>query len=247
MPETKRANELLADMRRDQVHVAIAVDEYGGTAGVVTVEDLLEEIVGEIADEYDTEEVEVQRLSDDEWIVDARLPLDELNELFGTAIDSEDFDTVGGLILSLLGRLAAPGDEVERHEDACGCECSRSAGAASSGYASSARSRPSSRSRSAQRRAKLSCPPISRDSSWPVPVASSMTSHTRLAAVLKWSGAPGTGACAFADALVGPSRTSRGRYASGIGQADGTVRRSHAPFVSATHSPSSPSLRVLIP
>ncbi len=112
VPETKRANELLADLRRDQVHMAIAVDEYGGTAGVVTVEDLLEEIVGEIADEYDTEEMEVQRISDTEAIVDARLPLDELNELFSTGIDSEDFDTVGGLIFSLLGRLATPGDEV---------------------------------------------------------------------------------------------------------------------------------------
>ncbi len=116
VPETKRANELLADMRRDQVHMAIAVDEYGGTAGVVTVEDLLEEIVGEIADEYDTDEVEVQRLSDHQAIVDARLPLDELNELFGTEIDGEDFDTVGGLIFSLLGRLASPGDEVESAE-----------------------------------------------------------------------------------------------------------------------------------
>lgn len=112
VPETKRANELLSDMRRDQVHMAIAVDEYGGTAGVVTVEDLLEEIVGQIADEYDTEEVEVQRISEDQAIVDARLPLDELNEIFGTAIESEDFDTVGGLIFSLLGRLAVPGDEV---------------------------------------------------------------------------------------------------------------------------------------
>ena len=116
VPETKRANELLADMRRDQVHMAIAVDEYGGTAGIVTVEDLLEEIVGEIADEYDTEEVEVVRVSDSEAIVDARLPLDELNELFDTEIASEDFDTVGGLILALLGRLAAPGDEVVSEE-----------------------------------------------------------------------------------------------------------------------------------
>ena len=118
VPETKRANELLSEMRRDQVHMAIAVDEYGGTAGVVTVEDLLEEIVGEIADEYDTEEAEIERLSDDEAIVDARLPLDELNELFDTAIDGEDFDTVGGLIFALLGRLAAPGDEVVSEEHA---------------------------------------------------------------------------------------------------------------------------------
>ncbi len=116
VPETKHVDELLADMRRDKVHMAIAVDEYGGTAGVVTVEDLLEEIVGEIVDEYDVEDLDVQRLSDDEAIVDARLPIDDLNELFGTEIDSEDFDTVGGLILSLLGRLAVPGDDVTSDE-----------------------------------------------------------------------------------------------------------------------------------
>ena len=112
VPETKRANELLADMRRDQVHMAIAVDEYGGTAGVVTVEDLLEEIVGEISDEYDVDEVDVQQISPDEAIVDARLTIDELNDVFDTEIASEDFDTVGGLVVTLLGRLAVPGDEV---------------------------------------------------------------------------------------------------------------------------------------
>jgi len=112
VPETKRANELLSEMQRDHMHMAVALDEYGGTAGVVTVEDLLEEIVGEIADEYDSGEVDIRRISDDHAIVDARLPLDELNELFGTDIESEDFDTVGGLIFSLLGRLANPGDEV---------------------------------------------------------------------------------------------------------------------------------------
>ena len=112
VPETKRADELLADLRRDQVHLAIAVDEYGGTAGVVTVEDLIEEIVGEIADEYDVEELEVERIAEDEAIVDARMTIDELNEFFETAIESDDFDTVGGLIFTLLGRLATPGDEV---------------------------------------------------------------------------------------------------------------------------------------
>jgi len=113
VPETKRADELLTDLRSDQVHLAIAVDEYGGTAGVVTVEDLLEEIVGEISDEYDIEEAEVERLAEDEALVDARMTIDELNELFGTAIESDDFDTVGGLIFTLLGRLASPGDEVK--------------------------------------------------------------------------------------------------------------------------------------
>lgn len=112
VPETKRADELLADMKRNKVHLAIAVDEYGGTAGVVTVEDLLEEIVGEIRDEYDTAEVEVERVSDDECIVDGGLALSELVDLFGVAVGNEDVDTVGGLAVSLLGRLAVPGDEV---------------------------------------------------------------------------------------------------------------------------------------
>ena len=112
VPETKRADELLADLRRDQVHLAIAVDEYGGTAGVVSVEDLIEEIVGEISDEYDVEELEVEHIGNGEVIVDARMTIDELNELLDTLIESDDFDTVGGLIFTLLGRLAAPGDEV---------------------------------------------------------------------------------------------------------------------------------------
>jgi magnesium and cobalt transporter len=112
VPETKRANELLADMRRDQVHMAIAVDEYGGTAGVITVEDLVEEIVGAIEDEYDTAAVDVTRISDTEAIVDASLTIDELNDIFETQIHSEDFDTIGGLIVTELGRLAVPGDEV---------------------------------------------------------------------------------------------------------------------------------------
>ena len=116
VPEAKRANELLADLQRDQIHMAIAVDEYGGTAGVVTVEDLIEEIVGEIVDEYDTDEVELRRVSDDVAIVDARFTLDDLNELFGLDVDSEDFDTVGGLVFSLLGRLAAPGDSAESEQ-----------------------------------------------------------------------------------------------------------------------------------
>ncbi|MQC28169.1 MAG: HlyC/CorC family transporter [Chloroflexi bacterium] len=116
VPETKRADQLLADLRRDQTHMALVVDEYGGTAGLVTVEDVLEEIVGEIVDEFDTDEVEVERISETEAIVDARLAIDDLNELFDTTVESEDFDTVGGLVVSLLGRLATPGDRVESPE-----------------------------------------------------------------------------------------------------------------------------------
>jgi CBS domain containing-hemolysin-like protein len=98
--------------------MAIAVDEYGGTAGVVTVEDLVEEIVGEISDEHDTDEIEVERLSDDEALIDARLSIDDLNEIFGTEIEIEDVDSVGGLVVSRLGRLAVPGDEVATDDEA---------------------------------------------------------------------------------------------------------------------------------
>ncbi|MSQ42538.1 MAG: HlyC/CorC family transporter [Dehalococcoidia bacterium] len=112
VPETKRANDLLADLRRDKVHMAIAVDEYGGTAGVLTVEDLVEEIVGAIADEYDTVDTDVQQISPNEAIVDASLTVDELNDLFDTEIVPDNFDTVGGLIVTALGRLAVPGDAV---------------------------------------------------------------------------------------------------------------------------------------
>ena len=118
VPETKRADELLADFRRDQVHLAIAIDEYGGTSGVVSVEDLLEEIVGEITDEYDTEELEVELIGEGEFLVDARMTIDELEDLCHVNIASEDFDTVGGLIFTLLGRLASPGDSAStRTED----------------------------------------------------------------------------------------------------------------------------------
>ena len=112
VPETRRADELLTDLRKAQVHLAIVVDEYGGTAGVITVEDLIEEIVGEITDEYDAPATEVEQVSPAEAIVDASLTIDELNHLFESEIVAEDFDTVGGLIVTSLGRLAVPGDEV---------------------------------------------------------------------------------------------------------------------------------------
>lgn len=118
VPDSKRADELLSDMRRDQVHLAIAVDEYGGTAGVVSVEDLLEEIVGAIVDEYDVPEAPFERVSDDVVLLDASVTIGELNELFSTELESEDFDTVGGLIATELGRLAVPGDEVTVPDEA---------------------------------------------------------------------------------------------------------------------------------
>jgi len=112
IPESKKVDELLAEMRLNRVHMAIVVDEYGGTAGLVTIEDLIEEIVGEIEDEYDRSEVTIERLSPDEAILDARVGIDDLNEIFGLAIEGEDFDTVGGFVYHLLGRVPIPDDEV---------------------------------------------------------------------------------------------------------------------------------------
>ena len=113
VPESKRVDELLADMRANRVHLAIVVDEYGGTAGIVTIEDMLEEIVGEIEDEYDREEPTIEKVDDTEAIVDARVSIDDLNELLGLHIEGEDFDTVGGFVYHELGRMALAGDEVQ--------------------------------------------------------------------------------------------------------------------------------------
>ena len=112
VPEGKHIDELLAELREHKVHMAIVVDEYGGTAGLVTIEDVLEEIVGEIQDEYDREEASIERLTETEAILDARVSIDALNELFGLQIEGEDFDSVGGFVYHQLGRMPAPGDEV---------------------------------------------------------------------------------------------------------------------------------------
>ena len=112
VPEGKRIDELLEELREHKVHLAVVVDEYGGTAGLVTIEDVLEEIVGEIQDEYDREEASMQRVSDREAIVDARVSLDDLNELLGLELASEEVDTVGGFVYHQLGRMPAPGDEI---------------------------------------------------------------------------------------------------------------------------------------
>jgi CBS domain containing-hemolysin-like protein len=94
------------------VHIAIVVDEYGGTAGIVTVEDLLEEIVGEIEDEYDVASTPIERLGEDEVVVDARVTVDALNELFDVNIEDEDYDTVGGLVYHILGKMPGAGDSL---------------------------------------------------------------------------------------------------------------------------------------
>jgi CBS domain containing-hemolysin-like protein len=105
VPESKPVDELLRQMQKQRIHVAIAIDEYGGTAGLVTIEDILEEIVGEIADEYDNERAPVEWLLPETARVTARLPVAELEELFGVTIEAEDVETVGGLLAHELGRV----------------------------------------------------------------------------------------------------------------------------------------------
>ena len=113
VPETKPVAELLREMQSSQVHMAIVVDEFGGTAGLVTIEDLLEELVGEIVDEYDTEAPMVEELGDDEYLVDARMSVDDLNELLGANLPDDEWDTVGGLVLGLAGRVPVVGELFE--------------------------------------------------------------------------------------------------------------------------------------
>jgi putative hemolysin len=112
VPESKKVHALLNEMRKNQISIAIVVDEYGGTAGLVTVEDVLEEIVGEIRDEFDIEEQPVQLLTPDEVIIDARVAIDDLSEMFDIQIKKNDFDSVGGLIINELGRIPSVGDNV---------------------------------------------------------------------------------------------------------------------------------------
>jgi len=105
VPETKRVSDLLRDMQAGKVHMAVVVDEFGGTAGLVTIEDLIEELVGEIVDEYDTEEPLIEATGDHEYLIDARLSVEELGQLLDVELPREEWDTVGGLVLGLAGRV----------------------------------------------------------------------------------------------------------------------------------------------
>ena len=116
VPESKPVDELLREMQAQRSHLAIVIDEYGGTAGVVSMEDIVEEIVGEITDEYDIESVPVQRIDRDTVRMTARLPVEDLAELFGVEIPAgDDVETVGGLLAQALGRVPVPGASVEVH------------------------------------------------------------------------------------------------------------------------------------
>ena len=121
VPESKPVDDQLREMQAGRTHIAVVVDEYGGTAGLITIEDLLEEIVGEITDEYDQDEIEVEALpaADDGSVlgyrVSSRYPVDDLDELFGFDVEEEDIDSVGGLMAKHLGRVPIPGSYVEAH------------------------------------------------------------------------------------------------------------------------------------
>jgi CBS domain containing-hemolysin-like protein len=110
VPESKRVAELLRDMQQQKYHMAIVVDEYGGTAGLVTLEDLLEEIVGEITDEYDVEVPSVERLANGILRVPGRTPIDEVNEELDVNLPDDEWDTVGGLVFFTLGHVPEEGE-----------------------------------------------------------------------------------------------------------------------------------------
>ncbi len=112
VPESKKVDDLLREMQQRRVHMSIVVDEYGGMAGLVTVEDILEEIVGEIQDEYDSEEPVLEQVGPGEYILDARVDLDDINNLLGTHLPTETGDTLGGLIYSSLGKVPVSGEQL---------------------------------------------------------------------------------------------------------------------------------------
>ena len=113
IPENKMIDELLAEFKKSKIQLAIVVDEYGGTAGLVTIEDLLEEIVGDIMDEYDVEEPMVEVIDANTSIVDARMPIDEINEQMDLELPEEEFDTIGGFVFGLFGKQPHQGESVE--------------------------------------------------------------------------------------------------------------------------------------
>jgi CBS domain containing-hemolysin-like protein len=113
VPDSKPVDDLLREMQAERRHIAVVVDEYGGTAGIVTIEDILEEIVGEITDEFDAEEESVEELEDGARRVPARFPVDDLDEIVGVSIDDDEVDSVGGLMAKYLGKVPIPGSSVE--------------------------------------------------------------------------------------------------------------------------------------
>jgi len=113
VPEYKRIDDLLREFQANRIHMAIVVDEYGGTAGLVTIEDIMEEVFGEILDEYDKEALLVKKLDNNSYILDARIPIDDLNELLGTTFEDDGCESLGGIIYSLMGKIPRQQDAAE--------------------------------------------------------------------------------------------------------------------------------------
>lgn len=105
VPESKRIDSLLREFKRRHLHIAIAIDEYGGVSGIVTMEDIIEEIVGDIQDEFDKEQEDILEISKNVWICDARVDLDDLNEVLNANFPNEDFDSLGGFVFDLFGKV----------------------------------------------------------------------------------------------------------------------------------------------
>jgi len=112
VPESKKVADLLREMQQEKFHIALVTDEYGSVSGLITLEDLLEELVGEITDEYDVEEPELEEVADGVYRVDGKLAIDEVNEVLDTELPDEEWDTVGGLMLGLMGSIPDEGQEV---------------------------------------------------------------------------------------------------------------------------------------
>lgn len=113
VPDSKHLDDLLRDFKRIKVHIAIVVDEYGGVAGIVCLEDILEVIVGEIQDEFDEdEEPEIKKISDNKYLVDSRTNIEDLNEMLSLKLNDDDFETIGGYVFELFGRIPLKGEEV---------------------------------------------------------------------------------------------------------------------------------------
>ena len=112
VPESKRIDSLLREFKRRHVHIAIAIDEYGGVSGIVCMEDIIEEIVGDIQDEFDNEREDVIPLGDNIWLCDARANLDNLNETMGSHFPNEEFDTLGGFVFDLFGKIPVKYEKV---------------------------------------------------------------------------------------------------------------------------------------
>ncbi len=116
IPESKRIDSLLREFKRKHLHIAIAIDEYGGMSGIVCMEDIIEEIVGDIQDEFDNENDDISSVGENIWLCEARVDLDDVNETIGAKLPAEDFDTLGGFVFDLFGKIPVKYEKVSWHD-----------------------------------------------------------------------------------------------------------------------------------